>query len=45
MGQVYRVVSETMNRLGALPADSLDEILTADGLARQTANYYLQELS
>ena len=37
IGRIYEVVEETLNRLGVLPAGSLDEILEADRRARDVA--------
>ena len=36
-GHIPRVVEETLNRHGALPARTLEDILRADALARETA--------
>ena len=37
IGRIYDIVEETLNRLGVLPAGSLDEILEADRRARDVA--------
>lgn len=37
VGRIYAVVEETLQRVGALAADSLQEVLEADRLARETA--------
>ena len=44
MGQVYRVVAGTLDRIGAPEADSLEAILEADRLARITANEFLKQV-
>ena len=44
MGGVYRTVSETLNRLGNLPANSLEEVLNADQQARAAANEILKQV-
>lgn len=36
-GEIYRVVSDTLQRLGTLRADSLEAVLFADGEARRAA--------
>ena len=36
-GRIPRVVEETLSRHGALPARTLEDILRADALARETA--------
>ena len=41
IGRIYEVVEETLNRLGVLPAGSLDEILEADRQARDVASSLL----
>ena len=41
VGRIYAVVEETLQRVGALPADSLPEVLEADRLARETARALL----
>ena len=41
MGQVYQVVEETLSRLPGLPADTLEQVLEADRLARETAKEIL----
>ncbi len=37
VGDIYRIVEETLRRVGPLPADTLAQVLTADHLARETA--------
>ena len=44
MGDVYRVVEGTLQRLGAPCADTLADILTADAQARQVANELLNQV-
>ncbi len=44
MGDVYRTVSETLERLGAPAADSLEAVLEADRLARLTADEILKQV-
>lgn len=41
MGDVYRTVAGTLERVGSLPADTLDQVLEADRLARATAEELL----
>ena len=36
-GRIPRIVEETLNRHGSLPAGSLDDVFRADALARETA--------
>ena len=37
VGQLYRTVEETIQRVGSLPADTLSQVMEADRLARETA--------
>ncbi len=43
MGAVYRVVAEVLERLGTMPAASLDDITAADRQARQAAESLLKQ--
>ena len=36
-GRISRIVEETLNRHGSLPAGSLEDVFRADALARETA--------
>ena len=44
MGEVYRTVSATLERLGAPRADSLEDVLEADRKARMTAEEILKKV-
>ena len=44
MGEVYRTVSATLERLGAPRADSLEDVLEADRKARTTAEEILKKV-
>lgn len=37
VGGLFRVVEETLNRVGSPPADTLEQVLAADRIARETA--------
>ncbi|MBE0600269.1 MAG: 1-deoxy-D-xylulose-5-phosphate reductoisomerase, partial [Firmicutes bacterium] len=37
VGRLFRVVEETVRRVGSLPADTLTQVLEADRIARETA--------
>jgi len=37
VGRLYAVVEETIQRVGYLPADTLEQVLAADRRARETA--------
>ncbi len=43
LGRIYDTVEETLQRLGSLPAGSLEQVLHADALARDTARLLLAE--
>lgn len=43
LGRIYEVVEECLQRLGHLPATSLEEVLYADGRARELAQKLLEE--
>ena len=42
VGALYRVVEETVRRVGPLPADTLEQVLSADACARETARELMQ---
>ena len=43
VGQLYQTVEETLSRVGALPADTLQQALEADRVARETARTVMEE--
>ncbi len=45
VGRIYAIVEETLQRVGDLPADTLDEVLAADRLARETAVKIMDSLT
>lgn len=45
IGRIFDVVEETLARVGHLPAGSLEEVLEADRLARETAARLLHTLA
>jgi len=45
VGHIFDVVEETLQRVGHLPANTLEEVLEADRLARETANDCLRRLN
>ena len=44
-GRIARIVEETLGRHGHLPAQTLDDILRADALARETAGKLVDDLA
>lgn len=44
LGRIFDTVEDVLNRLGHLPADSLEEVLEADHLAREAANAFLERV-
>jgi 1-deoxy-D-xylulose-5-phosphate reductoisomerase len=45
VGRLFRVVEETLRRVGTLPADTLEQVLNADAIARETARELMAALS
>lgn len=45
IGRIFDIVEETLARVGHLPAGSLEEVLAADSLARETAAQLLHTLA
>jgi 1-deoxy-D-xylulose-5-phosphate reductoisomerase len=43
VGRLYQTVEETLCRVGPLQADTLDEVLAADRIARETAQLIMDE--
>ena len=44
VGQIFDTVEEVLQHVGHLPANTLEEVLEADRLAREAANHYLDRL-
>ena len=44
VGHIFNTVEEVLQRVGHLPANTLEEVLEADRLAREAANAYLDRL-
>ena len=44
IGRIFETVEETLSRVGNLPAASLEQVMEADRLARDTARQVLHKL-